>query len=94
MNNYMSGQTMRLRMKAKQIKDHYESNANELNFLLHQNPIMAEAVLNDNPEKLIEILKKEDEKKMKEEEERMKREQKIMNDPMNPESQRLIAEEI
>lgn len=42
--------------EARQLKAHYENNPNELQFILHQNPILAQAVLSDDITVLMDYL--------------------------------------
>jgi len=52
-----------LKQEALQIKKHYETNPNDLQYILHQNPEFAQAVLNDDINVLINYIKKSTEKK-------------------------------
>jgi len=68
-----------LRKEAEEIKKHYESSPNDLQFILHQNPEFAQAVLNEDINVLIEYVRKHKEKKKQEELARLERIVKILN---------------
>lgn len=44
--------------EALQMKSHFENNSNELQYILHQNPELAQAVLSDNIHILMDYLAK------------------------------------
>lgn len=62
-----------LKRKAEEIKRHYENAPNDLQYILHQNPEFAQAVLNDDIRVLMDFIKKSEEKKMKAKLEQMER---------------------
>lgn len=80
--------------EAKRVKSHYENNPNDLQFILHQNPEFAQAVLSDDISVLTQHIYKqkmeETQKKMQE----LERISKLNDDPFNSENQRMIEEEI
>lgn len=79
-----------LRKEAEKIKAHYENSPNDLQFILHQRPEFATAVLNDDINVLIEFLRKEQDKKKKAELAEMERIRQLESDPFNPENQKEI----
>lgn len=76
------------------MKQYYENNPDQLNYILHQKPEMAQAILSDDPTGLITILKKQKEEELRLQREENDRKMKIMNDPMNPEHQKYIEQQI
>lgn len=83
-----------LKQEALQLKAHYENNANDLQFILHQNPELAQAILNDDINVLIDYIKKSKLKKQEEKIKEMKRVSELNDDPFDLEKQRQIEEEI
>ncbi|KRX01002.1 UBA-like protein [Pseudocohnilembus persalinus] len=80
----------RLVNQAKQIKAQLQANQSELNYLLHSNRPLAEAILSDNIKDLVNILH---EKEMKALEEKRKFQQKLVElqkNPYDPENQKEI----
>ena len=48
-----------LKKEADEIKKHYQNSPNDLQYILHQNPEFAQAVLNDDVNVLIEFIRKQ-----------------------------------
>lgn len=53
----MNPQYAALKAEAEQIKKHYETNEKDLHYIMHQNPKLAEAVLSDDINVLIQYIK-------------------------------------
>jgi DNA damage-inducible protein 1 len=83
-----------LKQEALKIKKHYEESPNDLQYILHQSPEFAQAVLNDDINVLMNYIKKSNEKKNQEKMKEMERITKLNADPFDLENQKAIEEEI
>jgi len=77
---------------AEQVRDHFRSNPDELQQLLHRNPLMAEAVLSDDIELLRGVLQEQYAARREEMRQRHAEIERLNATPFNPESQKRIEE--
>lgn len=82
------------RMEANKLREFYLNNPDELNMILHQNRPFAEMIVNEDMTDLIKYMEDSMKKTSAQKREHMERMRQLYADPMNPENQKMIEEEI
>lgn len=87
--------TNRVRMEAMRLKQYYKNNAEQLHYILNQDPELANPIVADDDQKLIEVVGKRLKSQMDAKRKEMERINRLMNaDPNDIEAQREIEEHI
>ena len=97
MQNQQSYEAMfrtKYQQEAVKLRSHYAANPSELNMLLERDPVLAEAILNDDINVTIQMIAERHTEAKKKQMEEIMEEQRLEADPFNPEYQKKIEERI